>query len=180
MEIYSDEQLMVKVKNGKLEMLTPLFDRYHKRLYNFFLKLTFSQDVSKDLVQNVFYRIIKYRKTYNAEYKFKTWMYQLARNIFSDHYRGQKAKFSDYSDVANIQVEDTDAVESIVKREKEKALHEALSRLPQEKREVLILSRFQGLKYDEIGKILNCSEGAVKVKVHRAIKHLKDAYFEIY
>lgn len=83
-DLYSDEEIMIKVKNNQLALMKPLFDRYHVKLYNFFLRLTYNEDVSKDLVQNVFYRIIKYRKTYNPEYKFKSWIYQLARNNFAD------------------------------------------------------------------------------------------------
>ena len=58
-------------------------------------------------------------------------------------------------------------------------LRGAFARLSPEKREVLILSRFQRLKYDQIAQILGCEIGAVKVRVYRAIKELRHAFFEI-
>ena len=177
-DLYSDEEIMIKVKNDQLALMKPLFDRYHVKLYNFFLRLTYNEDVSKDLVQNVFYRIIKYRKSYNPEYKFKSWIYQLARNNFADHLKKNKVLFSDFQDVASVSVETTTAFESLELKEKKQALYEAMAQLPEDKREILVMSRFQGLKYEEIGNILNCSVGAVKVKVHRAINQLKEVYFK--
>lgn len=63
MEQVNDEHLMQKVKNGDLNSLAPLFEKYHVKLYNFFLRLTRNKDISNDLTQNVFRRIISYRKT---------------------------------------------------------------------------------------------------------------------
>ena len=58
-------------------------------------------------------------------------------------------------------------------------LHEALGRLPVDKREVLLLSRLQNLKYDEVAEILGCDASAVKVRVHRALKELRDIFCEL-
>lgn len=55
-------------------------------------------------------------------------------------------------------------------------LHRALAALPLESREVLILSRFQNLKYEEVARILDCGVGAVKMRVHRALKELKEEF----
>ena len=81
---------MLKVKAGQLDQLGLLFERYNRPLYGFFFKLTCDQEVSEDLVQNVFVRIIKYRHTYKGDGKFSTWMYHMARNLFADHYRKEK------------------------------------------------------------------------------------------
>ncbi|MEJ7681884.1 MAG: sigma factor [Segetibacter sp.] len=69
----SDENIMLKVKEGNLSELTVLFERYHVTLFNFFLKLTKDKAVSEDLTQTLFYRVIKYRQTYRIEEgSFKT------------------------------------------------------------------------------------------------------------
>jgi RNA polymerase sigma-70 factor (ECF subfamily) len=52
----------------------------------------------------------------------------------------------------------------------------AMDRLPVDKREILLLSKFQDKKYKEIGEIIGCSEGAVKVKVFRALQELREVY----
>jgi len=174
----TDESLMILVRNGDLDSVAPLFERYHVKLYNFFLRLTFDKELSQDLTQNVFYRIIKYKHTYNAEYKFRTWMYQMARNILADHYEKNKIITSDYYKPEKLSDNFLSDQEEVEKQERHKALYEALAKLAPEQREIIVLSRFQGLKYQEISKINGITVGAIKVKVHRAINKLKEAYFE--
>ena len=71
---------MLQVRNGEVEMLGVLFDRYQTPLYNFYAKMTQDRGVSEDLVQEVFLRILRYRQTYRPGTAFRTWMYQIARN----------------------------------------------------------------------------------------------------
>ena len=63
----SDNQLMEEVRDGKVEKLAILFERHHVTLYNFFLRLTANRSISEDLVQDVFFRILRYRHTYRGE-----------------------------------------------------------------------------------------------------------------
>src|SRR5712664_3605695 len=82
---------MLLVKEGHLSELTELFNRYHVKLYNFFLKLTFDKAASEDLTQNLFYRVIKYRQSFQATNgSFKSWIYRMARNVHSDFCKQQK------------------------------------------------------------------------------------------
>ena len=55
-------------------------------------------------------------------------------------------------------------------------LHRALMQMPEEKREILILSRFQELKYEEIARLLGCELGTVKTRIHRAIQELRENF----
>jgi len=175
----NDEQLMILVKSGELNALSPLFEKYHVKLYNFFLRLTKNRSVSEDLVQSVFRRILSYRKSYNEEHLFKSWMYQIARNAHANHYRDNKIQISDYDDPEHIQVESDSAVEEMELESRKKTLYEALNGLQAEQKEIIELSRFQGLKYREIAEITGFSENAVKVKVHRALNKLRKLYFEL-
>ena len=168
---------MLKVKNGDLAELTILFERYHIRLYNFFLKLTFDKEASQDLTQNLFYRIIRYRHTFEGkEGSFKPWIYQMARNIHADHYRQQKKNHERISRMNNnhnnVSGNDNSFNEDDFAR-----LENAMSKLRPEQRELLVLSRYQGMKYDEISRIRNMSVPAIKVQVHRTIKELRKIYF---
>ena len=106
MEQFNDEHLMLKVKKGDLDSLAPLFEKYHVKIYNFFLRLTRNKEVSKDLTQNVFRRIISYRESYDQQWKFKSWMYQIARNVHIKHYQENKFLKSDFYDTEHLQ-EDT-------------------------------------------------------------------------
>ncbi|MBX2841622.1 MAG: sigma-70 family RNA polymerase sigma factor [Flammeovirgaceae bacterium] len=175
----TDEKVMGDVSRGDLDKAAILFERYQQKMFNFFLKMTFERDLSQDMTQNLFLRMIKYRNSFNESLSFKSWIYQIARNVHYDYYRKQKGKFSKYTDLEAISDQMAQQGEDKEQIEREKSLHKALTLLDQEQREILIMSKFQKLKYSEIGKIMNCSEGAVKVKIHRAIKKLKGLYFMV-
>lgn len=175
----SEESLMIAVKQGELRKASELFELYNKQLYNFFVKITYDRDLAHDLTQNVFLRLIKFRHTYREEMRFKPWIYQIARNVFADHYRKNKTMKNDNVDVETMgdRLEDFD--ETVVRNEQERILYLSMDRLKVEDREILLMSKFQKMKYEEISQVLDTSVSAVKVKVHRAIKRLKENYFEL-
>ncbi len=175
----TDEDLMKVVKQGDLDALVPLFDKYNIRLFNFFLRLTHNRETAEDLTQNVFSRIISYRHTYKEEYKFKTWIYQMARNVHIDNYQKNRLDYSADKDVERLGEKAGDAQAEFDREQRHKILHDALQVLPDEDREIIELSRFQDLQYNEIARITGNSEGAVRVKIHRAIKKLREIYFQI-
>ena len=174
----TDHQLMLRVREGEVANLGHLFERHHERLYNFFVRLSGSLPLSEDLVQEVFVRMLKYRHAYREDSQFTSWMYQIARHVRFDQLRKKPREVT-----LNEQEEpisgDAAPGERIEKMQELALLRSALTRLSPEKREVLVLSRFQRLKYDQIAEILGCEIGAVKVRVYRAIKELRDAFFQI-
>jgi RNA polymerase sigma-70 factor (ECF subfamily) len=173
----TDEALMAEVKEGDLDKASVLYDRYSKRLYNYFVKISLDRDAGYDMMQNTFMRVIRYKHTYRVEAPFRAWIFQIARNVFSDHLRKNKVLYSDYQEVENIG--ETDNGESDEKNEQEKLLNKSLARLSDEAREILVMSRYQNMKYEEIAETMDLTVSAVKVKVHRAIKKLRVYYFEL-
>jgi RNA polymerase sigma factor (sigma-70 family) len=169
-----DEELMLLVRSGVGEMLGVLFDRYQLPLFNFYCKLTGDRLISEDLVQDVFYRILKYRQTYRPGTSFRTWMYHIARNARLDYAKKQRPE-------VDLEPHHSPAVvpmDSVQKRQESELLHRALMQLPEEKREVLVLSRFQDLKYEQIAQLLGCEVGTVKVRVHRALQELREVFHQ--
>ena len=168
---------MLKVKSGDLNKMSLLFERHHRPLYGFLFHSTGQKESSEDMVQNVFYRMLKYRHTFKGEGEFKTWMYHLARNVLNDYVKKNKpfVHKNDWVEYAEKLPVSESADTTIQKEEEISMLNKAISNLSHESREVLILSRFQELKYEEIGRILEISEGAVKVRVHRAMNQLKNS-----
>lgn len=169
---------MLKVKAGQLDQLGLLFERYNRPLYGFFLKLTCDQEISEDLVQNVFMRIIKYRHTYKGDGKFSTWMYHMARNLFADHYRKEKRRGykEDVETTDRYLSNDENAEKKKIASEELDLLQQALNLLPDDKKEILVLSKYQGMKYKDIADLLELTESAVKVRIFRALKDLKTCY----
>ncbi len=90
----TDNELMEAVRDGRVEKLAVLFERYQTMLYNFFLRLTGNRAASEDLVQEVFVRVLKYRAGYLGDSRFNVWLFQIARNAHIDHLRKQKPALS--------------------------------------------------------------------------------------
>jgi RNA polymerase sigma factor (sigma-70 family) len=171
---------MLKVKAGDLEKMGLLFERYHRALFGFLYHSTSHRSTSEDLVQTVFYRMLKYRHTFSGEGEFRTWMYHLARNVLNDEFKKTNRLFyqENYVEISDKSYAESDLEEHLEQIESNEILQKSLLKLSNEYREVLVLSRFQELSYQEIGEILNISEANVKVRVHRAIKELRNIYLK--
>jgi RNA polymerase sigma factor (sigma-70 family) len=174
----SDNSLMLKVREGDLQKLGLLFERYKKILFGYFFKLSKDREVSEDLVQAVFMRVIKYKHAYRGDGSFKTWIFHIARNIQIDHWRKEKKQGTK---VTTYEIEDRLADDKVshYSEEKLQTLEKALDLLPDEKKELIVLSKLKGVKYKEIAQIMNLSEPIVKVRAFRALKALKAKYEEI-
>lgn len=172
---------MLQVKDGQVNKMGLLFERYHRPLYGFFYHLNGQPALSEDLVQTVFYRMLKYRHTFNGEGEFRTWMYHLARNAAVDAAKKDKtAKYhDDITDWEDKLGGGTTPDAELHHTQDVALLHQALRHLSEEQREVLVLSRFQEMKYGQIAQVLDTTEGAVKVRVHRALNHLRTIYLKL-
>ena len=175
----TDEMIMEAVKSGDLQQATLLFERYNKRIYNFLARMTIDRALAEDLTQNVFLRLIKYRSSYREGAKFQSWIYQVARNVFSDHYQTVKNRYKEFVDVERIGDHIPDSEEAETQHERELLLQRSMSRLTDEQRELLVLTRFQHMKYEEVAELMDTTVANIKVKVHRAIIKLREFYFEM-
>ncbi len=172
-----DNQLMLGVKAGNKENLGLLFEKYKQPLFGFFFRMTREQEISEDLVQNVFMRILKYSYSYKGDGKFTTWFYHLARNVLADHYQKNK-RYQPMGDngFENRLSHQEHAEAVMAKNQEQELLRLAMAQLSIEKYELLMLVKFQKLRYEEAAVIVGCSEGALKVRVHRIVQELKTIY----
>jgi RNA polymerase sigma factor (sigma-70 family) len=172
----TDEIIMQHVKEGNLSEMSELFERYHLRLYNFFIRLGINKDMSQDMTQNLFYRMIKHRHTYNNG-SVKSWIFQIARNLHID-YRRQQIRSKEILLITDNYPNDVvDSEEGYTSEEYERLEH-ALRSLTDEQREIIVLSRYQGFKYEEISAVTHQSVAAIKTIMHRTIKQLRGIYFK--
>ena len=172
---------MMKVKNGDLDKLGLLYERHKKRLFGFFYNLGNNPSESEDLVQNVFVRILKYRKSYTGEGSFTAWMFRMAKNVNYDYHKKiARQNISREISPEDIKAGTDDGLNDDIELTGNTILvKRALSLLPYEKREILLLSKYRELKFSEIAQILGCTEGAAKVRVHRAIKDLRTIFLQL-
>lgn len=173
----TDEILMQNVKEGNISEMSFLFERYHLRIYNFFFRLTFDMDVSQDLTQNLFYRMIKYKNSYKSDYTVKSWIFQIARNLHADYCKEEKRSEELFLKTDKYTTEPADESEGYHEDDYDR-LEKAIADLSDEQKEIIVLSRYQGLKYEEISAITNQSVAAIKVAMYRAIRQLRGIYFK--
>lgn len=177
-----DNRLMERVRQGELAGLAALFERHHRPLFQYFNHLCGNPDLSRDLVQEVFFRMLKYKDSFQAGGSFPAWMYQIARHTHVDTMRKRRFEVipggvdSPFPEPASREEAPDDRLS---RRQQTELLRRALNRLPPEKREVLVLSRFQNLRYEQIAEILDCEVGTVKVRVFRAVRALGEIYSEL-
>lgn len=167
---------MDAVQAGELNQLNELVRRYQNRIYSYFLKSILDADDSADLTQNVFIRVLKYRESYKSGSNFEFWLFQIARNQVRDYFRKAKSRKDRFQEVDVLPDQADELGEEQLEREQK--LMQAMSQLPEEKRELLVLSKFQGMKYEQIALLRNTSVENIKVQVHRTIKQLKVLYFD--
>ncbi|MEP7320892.1 MAG: sigma-70 family RNA polymerase sigma factor [Saprospiraceae bacterium] len=174
----TDSVLMQKVKEGDLTQAAMLFHRYHRKIYHYLGKMSGDYHIAEDLTQTAFEKLIQYRNSFDSNQNFEGWIFRIAKNSYLDY--TQKLKKSPtrtpledhMGEIANDDHESD-------KDEKEEKLHKALEALPMDYKEVLVLTRFQKMKYHEVAALLNTTESNIKIKVFRAIEKLRTNYFHL-
>ena len=135
--------------------------------------MTKNREASQDITQDVFYRMIKYRQAYKKK-SFSSWIYSIARNRCHSFFEHLKKKDQRLDEVEfKLEVGD-----HITNADEIEQLRSAVNKLPKEEKELIVLSRFQGMKYREISEITGYSIGNIKIKIHRAMQKLRTFYFQ--
>lgn len=180
----SDHDRMIAVARGDLSGMNGIYENRHRPLFRFFFRLTGRQATAEDLVHEVFLRMIRYRHTYQTEGQtagaFEAWMYRIARNTLADNARRHRHEaMAGEGEMELIESGRPTPFDTAVKRQHLALLYRALRGLPEDKRELLVLARFQNLSYEQIGRILGCETGTVKGRVFRAMKELSSIYTDL-
>lgn len=174
----TDETLMEAVRAGDIAKLGILFERHHRALFDFLVRMTGNVSAAEDLVQDVFVRVLKYRATWRSEGRFETWLFRIARNARADYFRTRRPDAP--IDEVIEHPSDTPLPGDVLARDRKVArLHQALMLLREDKRELIVLARYRGMKLEAIADLLGLEVGAVKVRIHRAVKELREIFFRL-
>lgn len=178
MQTVSDEQLMLWLKDGDESCLAALFERHHAGLYNFCCQLTRDRALAEDVTQEAFFRVLRARRSYRGG-QFKSWLFSIARNLAFDQLRRSNRQQPLAPQYDDEQIDERDPERSLAGNQSKDLLVRALAQLPLAAREVILLGRFEFEDYDALGAALDCSAGAAKVRLHRAMKQLKTLIAEL-
>lgn len=171
--LLSDEELAQELKNSNVAAFKAIYYRYYERLGQYILTQTNSMELAKDLTQQIFACLWENRKKRKIEKSLKAYLYRMAHNMIVNVYR-KKARenfvSSEHPTISNsISTNHLDL---------QIDLESAINDLPKKLRDVLILSRFEGLKNDEIALVCQISIKTVESRIGKALKLLRRALSE--
>jgi RNA polymerase sigma-70 factor (ECF subfamily) len=181
----TDAEIMLRVGEGDDVGFNFLIEKYRKPIINFMYRMVHNQAVAEELAQEVFLRVYRSRQTYRAEAKFTTWLYRIATNLGVNHARDTKherAAQTIYLDQPDPETGTTPDVadmhpgaeEEMVKDERMRAIRKHVMALPERQRTAVLMHKYQGLDYKEIGAVLRLSESATKSLLFRAYQTLRE------
>jgi RNA polymerase sigma-70 factor (ECF subfamily) len=152
---------------------SPIYQAYVQRVYAFCLRRSATPQDAEDLCSQVFIRALKGLSSYRGG-MVSAWLFQIARNVIANHYRGQKVIIS----IEDIEIPLADKTsEPIESYQDRQILSDLIKGLSEHKQLLLSLSLDAGLTSAEIGAIVGKKPEAVRVELHRVIKQLRQQYF---
>ncbi len=172
----SNEELMLNVQKGDMAAFEVLYERYHKQLYHFILRFIKERPTAEDILQETFLRLLKGKKRFRKDPRFSTYLFTIARNLCLDALKSWERRHMLLSQEDEIEraADKSKGPDKILEEtEMGKNIQSAIEALPADQREVLILSKYSGLSYDGIARIVNSTPAAVKQKAYRAMLFLK-------
>jgi len=167
----NDEILMQKIKEGNLQKLTILYDRHSLYLFNFILKMTGDRAISHDLLQDTFERVLKYRHSYKKDKNFRTWIFQIARNLLYDHNTRSSKMDIEYRE--EFKDRSTGIESDYQKKEEAKLVENVLLKIDSDKREILSMYFLFDHDYKAIAETLDITVNNARTRVCRALKDFK-------
>lgn len=167
-----DSACLRALAGGDRTAFAQLVERWQTRLINFFYRSTGNRADAEDLAQETFIELHRAAPRYKAQGTFSAFIFTLARRRLIDSYRKKSRRPLDFVDPGEYFMQ-SQPQEADQTREIEEAFHRALSDLPDNQRDAILMLQQQGLSYDEIAQALDASVSAVKTWIHRARTHLR-------
>lgn len=165
--------LQARLKEGDREALAEAYKLYFERVYALAYKYTCSESISSDVVQDVFIKLWSNRSKISLELPLEQQVFVISKNILFDHFRkrSREEKLLQSYDEGILSL--TERGDEEIREKRLQKVYDALNKLPQRQKEILELSRFQGLTYEEIASKLHLSPHTVSSHLSAALKNLK-------
>lgn len=180
-----DAAIMLELSAGNMAGFDFLIQKYRKPIIHFMYRMVRNQAVAEELAQEVFLRVYRSRETYRAEARFSTWLYRIATNLGVNHARDNRHERNAstvYLDEADSEtgttpdVADTTpgAEANLLRRERLNAIRQHVLALPERQRVAVLMHKYEGMDYRQIGDVLKLSESATKSLLFRAYQTLRE------
>jgi RNA polymerase sigma-70 factor (ECF subfamily) len=180
-----DSAIMLDLRAGNMSGFDFLIQKYRKPIVNFMHRMVRNQAVAEELAQEVFLRVYRSRETYRAEARFSTWLYRIATNLgvnYARDNRHERQASTIYLDEADSETGTTpDVADStpgaeaaMLRRERMNAIRQHVLALPERQRMAVLMHKYEGMDYKQIGDVLKLSESATKSLLFRAYQTLRE------
>ena len=180
-----DSAIMLALSAGNMAGFDFLIRKYRKPIISFMYRMTRNQAVAEELAQEVFLRVYRSRQTYRAEAKFSTWLYRIATNLVVNHARDtrhERSASTVYLDEPDADTGSTPDVPdmtlgaeaALVRDERMNAIRDFVMALPERQRMAVLMHKYEGMDYHQIGDVLKLSESATKSLLFRAYQTLRE------
>jgi RNA polymerase sigma-70 factor (ECF subfamily) len=181
----SDAAIMLRVAEGDEASFNYLAEKYHRPMIHFLYRMVGNQAVAEELAQEVFLRVYRARSSYRAEARFTTWLYRIATNLavnYARDTRHERAAHTVYLDQPDPDTgttpdlaDDEPTVEQrLLRDERMAAIRRHVMALPERQRMAVLMHKYQGMDYRQIGEVLKLSESATKSLLFRAYQTLRE------
>lgn len=180
-----DAAIMLELRAGNMAGFDFLIQKYRKPIVHFMYRMVHNQAIAEELAQEVFLRVYRSRETYRAEARFSTWLYRIATNLGVNHARDtrhERTASTVYLDETDSETgttpdvaDSTPSAESnLLRRERLNAIRQHVLALPERQRMAVLMHKYEGLDYKQIGDVLKLSESATKSLLFRAYQTLRE------
>jgi RNA polymerase sigma-70 factor (ECF subfamily) len=180
-----DAAIMLELRAGNMAGFDFLIQKYRKPIIHFMYRMVRNQAIAEELAQEVFLRVYRSRETYRAEARFSTWLYRIATNLgvnYARDNRHERMASTVYLDEADSETGTTpDVADStpgaeadMLQRERLNAIRQHVMELPERQRVAVLMHKYEGLDYRQIGDVLKLSESATKSLLFRAYQTLRE------
>lgn len=180
-----DSQIMLELRAGNMSGFDYLIHKYRKPIVSFMYRMVHNQAVAEELAQEVFLRVYRSRETYRAEARFSTWLYRIATNLgvnYARDNRHERMASTIYLDEPDAETGTTPDVadgtpgaeDGLLRRERLNAIRQHVLALPERQKMAVLMHKYEGLDYKQIGDVLKLSESATKSLLFRAYQTLRE------
>lgn len=180
-----DAAIMLELSAGNMAGFDFLIQKYRKPIVHFMYRMVHNQAVAEELAQEVFLRVYRSRETYRAEARFSTWLYRIATNLgvnYARDTRHERTASTVYLDEADSETGTTpdvadstpDVEAKLLRQERLNAIREHVLALPERQRMAVLMHKYEGMDYKQIGDVLKLSESATKSLLFRAYQTLRE------
>lgn len=174
-----DYDLIMLAKRGDQDAFSVLVKRYHQQLFNMLHALVGNWDEADDLAQETFLKAHRALPGFEGRAQFYTWLYRIGVNCWKDWCKMPRVQreiaesSEDGQSLFDLQISADSSDAQVEKNEMQYMLEQALAKLPEEYRVAVVLREIDGLGYEEMADVLNCSVGTVKSRLFRGRTQLK-------